>query len=258
MNQTYGKFPVYRLPDGRAMVNLGSSTRTAPHWTNIDSSPILRIGRHRRLSGFLHRLGLLSDDRYSRILKLDQGCVVWNLVKGIPYPDETFDVVYHSHLLEHIDRDQAPAFLRECSRVLRRGGVIRIVVPDLEPLARSYVAALDRDGDPPADPEYQRALFEMFDQMIPRVPALRASQPLAVRVLESVFVGDTARSGTLHRWMYDRYSLAGVLRNAGFQDVVTLDHQTSRIADWSSFGLDTEPDGSPYKPGSLYVEAVRP
>jgi SAM-dependent methyltransferase len=250
-------FPVHRLSDGRAMVNLGSSTRTAPGWTNIDSSPILRLGRHRRLSRALWLLGLLSEYRYSRIRRLDGGCVVWNLARGIPYPDRTFDVVYHSHLLEHIDREQAPAFVAECFRVLKPGGAIRIVVPDLELLGRAYVKSLD-GADPASDPEYDVTLEQMFEQMVPRTPALRRQQPLVVRILENLFVGDTARCGTLHRWMYDRFSLERLLRQAGFGDIVTLDHRASRIPGWESFRLDIEGDGSAYKPGSLYVEATRP
>lgn len=248
-------FPVYRLPDGRAMVNLGSSARTAAGWTNIDSSLILRLGRHRRLTRILRRIGFLNQDRYSRIQRLDGGCVVWNLAKGIPYPDKTFDVVYHSHLLEHIDRERAPEFLEDCFRVLKPGGTIRIVVPDLEQLARDYVRALD-SKDPTADPRYDDSLEQMFDQMVPRTPRSRREEPLVVRVLENVMVGDTARCGTLHRWMYDRFSLDRLLQRAGFGDVAVVDHRTSRISGWDSFHLDVEPDGTPHKPGSLYVEAT--
>jgi hypothetical protein len=32
----------------------------------------------------------------------------------------------------------------------------------------------------------------------------------------------------------------------------------SYITNWTSFNLDTEPDGSIYKPDSLYMEAVKP
>jgi SAM-dependent methyltransferase len=240
------------------MVNLGSSARTAPGWTNIDSSFILRMGRHPRLSRFLWKIGLISSDRYARIQNVNSGCVVWNLVNGVPYPDETFDVVYHSHLLEHIDRDRAPGFLSECFRVLKRGGVIRVVVPDLEQLGRAYVRALDGPSDPAANPEYQAALVEMFEQMVTQTPPLRRSRPWLVRVLETLLIGDTARSGTLHRWMYDRFSLASLLRKAGFAEVTTLDHRTSGIGAWESFGLDVEKDGVPYKPGSIYLEARRP
>jgi SAM-dependent methyltransferase len=250
-------FPVAKLPDGRAMVNLGSSARTAPGWTNIDSSLILKLSQHPRLSALLWRVGLINDERYRRIRDIRGACLVWNLAKGVPFPDRTFDVVYHSHLLEHIDRDDAPKFIAECFRVLKPGGVIRIVVPDLEQLAQRYVKLLG-GGNPTAHPDYDRTLDEIFDQMVPRVPRERANRPAVVRLVENIFVGDTARNGSLHRWMYDRFSIERLLKNAGFVDCATFDHRSSRIAGWDSFGLDVEPDGSPYKPGSIYVEAMRP
>ncbi|HKZ43378.1 MAG TPA: methyltransferase domain-containing protein, partial [Candidatus Hodarchaeales archaeon] len=39
-----------------------------------------------------------------------------NVTTGIPFSDNSFDVVYHSHLLEHLHKEQALKFLRECAR----------------------------------------------------------------------------------------------------------------------------------------------
>src|ERR1700676_4603594 len=69
---------------------------------------------------------------------------VCNLRKGIPYPEATFDVVYHSHVLEHFPKSMALGFLRDCHRVLKEGGVIRVVVPDLERIARLYLETLEK------------------------------------------------------------------------------------------------------------------
>jgi 2-hydroxychromene-2-carboxylate isomerase len=41
-------------------------------------------------------------------------------------------VVYHSHVLEHLPKDAAPRFVGECYRVLAEGGILRVVVPDLD------------------------------------------------------------------------------------------------------------------------------
>ena len=71
-------------------------------------------------------------------------------------------------------------------------------------------------------------------------------------------LGDTARSGTLHRWMYDRHSLMNALTLAGFCSARTWDCHTSGIDGWADFYLDANPDGSPYKDFSVYVEAARP
>jgi SAM-dependent methyltransferase len=116
------KFPVKRLSDGRAMVNLGSSARSAPGWNNIDSSWLVRLGKHRLLCSGLFRIGLLSTERYGRITSMDKKTILWDLSKGIPFADQTFDVVYHCHVIEHIDRDNALDFVKECYRVLKTGG----------------------------------------------------------------------------------------------------------------------------------------
>ena len=68
--------------------------------------------------------------------------IAHNLGQGIPFEDETFEVVYHSHLLEHFPRRKAKAFIEECFRVLQPRGIIRVVVPDLEQIAHEYLKAL--------------------------------------------------------------------------------------------------------------------
>lgn len=70
-----------------------------------------------------------------------EGTVLLNhdLVGGIPAADASLDVVYHSHMLEHLSAAEGLAFTRECFRVLRPGGLLRVLVPDLELWARNYV-----------------------------------------------------------------------------------------------------------------------
>jgi SAM-dependent methyltransferase len=252
------RIPIRRLPDGRACVNLGSSARVAPDWNNVDSSWLFRLARHPTAARLSRRLGLISDDRWERLQKLDPSVVVWNLARGVPYSDRSFEVVYHSHVLEHIDREAAPAFLEECLRVLKPGGVIRVVVPDLETLARRYLAAVERSADHGDLCAHSAAIDEIFDQMVRRVPPHRAGQGLVIRLLETLLIGDMSRSGTLHRWMYDRFSLGRLLEETGFVEARPFDAAMSQIDRWNSFGLDIEPDGTPYKPGSLYLEAKRP
>ena len=49
----------------------------------------------------------------------------------IKCPDETFDMVHASHVLEHVKRDNVYNVLKEWRRILRPLGELRIVVPDL-------------------------------------------------------------------------------------------------------------------------------
>jgi SAM-dependent methyltransferase len=63
------------------------------------------------------------------------------------------------------------------------------------------------------------------------------------------------RSGEIHRWIYDRFSLARALARAGFSDIAVLDHATSGIPDFARYGLD-EVGGAERRPYSLYIEAA--
>ena len=62
-----------------------------------------------------------------------------NILKDIPFSNESFDFIYTSHFIEHIPLEKIDFFFRECSRVLKKGGYIRIVTPDLEEMCQSYI-----------------------------------------------------------------------------------------------------------------------
>lgn len=251
--------------------------------------------------------------------------IAYNLSQGIPFPDASFDVIYHSHLLEHFPKDQAPQFLFECYRVLRSGGILRIAVPDLEQIIRSYLFALEQAlaGSQEAADNYNWLLLELFDQMVrnqsgggmaiylrqphlaneafilkrlgieaqklittgrqPQQPTCpdawlkRMLRPL-YRLLrdrqyrrdillkhylgpadyQALQIGRFRQSGEVHQWMYDRYSLTCLLQDCGFEQIQQRTAYDSAIPNWTCFNLDTEPDGSVYKPDSLYMEAIKP
>lgn len=66
-----------------------------------------------------------------------------DLLKGIPLDHSSMDVIYHSHVLEHFSKKDGVNFIKECFRVLKRGGVIRIAVPDLEAIVKEYINNLE-------------------------------------------------------------------------------------------------------------------
>jgi len=66
------------------------------------------------------------------------------------------------------------------------------------------------------------------------------------------------QTGELHRWMYDRLSLADMLVMSGFVRPEVRDANESSITRFSSYRLDADADGQPHKPDSLYMEAFKP
>lgn len=255
-------FPIKRSSEGLALLNLGCGTRTHDEWNNLDFSPYARLAHWPRLSAAAARVGLISEQRYTLLRGIDPDIIHWDLRRGIPFPDGSFDLVYHSHLLEHLDRDAGAAFLGECLRATRPGGVIRIVVPDLRYLAERYLetlAELDHNGTGgDALARHDVTTEALFGQMVRRDYTGERGQHPVLRRLEQMFRGDAEKASELHRWMYDRHSLARLLEEAGFREPREEAADTSRVAGWARFHLDTNPDGSVYKPESLFMEAIRP
>lgn len=92
-----------------------------------------------------------------------------NILNGLPFPNDSFDVIYHSHVLEHLPKEKAPAFVAECLRVLKPGGIMRVVVPDLEDIAREYLKQLEASlakPDDQAEANYDWIMLELFDQTV--------------------------------------------------------------------------------------------
>jgi predicted SAM-dependent methyltransferase len=96
------------------------------------------------------------------------GVVACDLTKGIPVKSGDGDAVYAAAVLEHIRPQNVPSFLAECNRVLMKGGVIRLAVPDFEQQVRVYLDTLARmdQGDCSATSDRDWMILEMLDQSI--------------------------------------------------------------------------------------------
>ena len=90
-----------------------------------------------------------------------------NLIKGLPFEDNSVDAIFSSHMLEHFTREQAKDHIKECYRCLRDGGVCRIVVPDLENICSEYLHILNelRNGKE-VEKKYEYVVIELLDQMV--------------------------------------------------------------------------------------------
>ena len=128
-----------RAPRPR-LVNLGCGPVAHPDWINVDIAP-----------------------RDPCVLEAD-------FHHSLPFPDGSIDAVYHSHVLEHLDRDSAAQFLADNVRVLMPGGILRIAVPDLEALCRHYLDALEaaQRGGSGAAELYEWSRLDLMDQMVRR------------------------------------------------------------------------------------------
>jgi predicted SAM-dependent methyltransferase len=137
VNQSRFTVPHVEAPaTASCLLNLGCGQHFHPAWTNLDLAP--------------------ADASVRR----------WNAMEPLPFADASFDAVYHSHLLEHLPRDRALPFLRECRRVLKPGGLLRLAIPNLEAIARLYLYTLEDawNGDKEALAQHRWLVMEFYDQ----------------------------------------------------------------------------------------------
>ena len=85
--------------------------------------------------------------------------------------------------------------------------------------------------------------------------------PASVNVVPTQTAEDIGRfrlGGEVHKWMWDRVSLARLLQEAGFVDVKVCSATDSAIAGFVGYQLDADAAGITRKPDSLFIEARRP
>lgn len=105
------RYIVPELPknaDGKTYINLGSGIHTSKEFINIDTLPFPWV----HYVNEVQCLQMMADN--------------------------TADLIYASHLAEHIPRNEVIDALQEWYRVLKPGGVLRIGVPDFDALIKIY------------------------------------------------------------------------------------------------------------------------
>ena len=122
-----------------------------------------------------------------------------DVIVGLPVEPQSVSVVYCSHVLEHLTRDELRTTLRNVFSYLQPGGTFRLVLPDLEFLIQQYVRSTDEDA---ADRFMQDSSLGVEEQ-IP--PVKRMAQ--------------AALSRSRHLWMWDQKSMTRELTAAGFTGI---------------------------------------
>ncbi|HSZ03231.1 MAG TPA: methyltransferase domain-containing protein [Terriglobales bacterium] len=210
-NQNLTRLPDRHRTNAELKINIGCGLSGAPGWCNIDNSPTIPLSRL-KLGRLLFRTPAWPRDVRRHDVK-----------KGLPFADQSVSCIYSSHTFEHFSWAESLAVAKECFRVLRPGGVLRVVVPDLQLIAREYL----RDSDP------------------------MASHRFVDRLLLSHTIHDLFHRGAHHSQMFDEGSLIALLRQAGFEQPVVSSFLQSRIVDIPLIELEQR------KHESLYVESVR-
>lgn len=122
--------------------------------------------------------------------------IYMDLNEGFPLPDDSFDYVFSQQGIEHFTYYRAVKILRECLRVLKPRGKIRIETPNLNYFIDRY-----RNND--------RAVAPATHQFAKELDA----PPTHLTSLNSIFF----QFG--HQYVYDIQALIDLCRQCGFADV---------------------------------------
>jgi predicted SAM-dependent methyltransferase len=187
-------------------VNIGCGSSAKPGWVNVD------------------------------IFKFPGVNCIYDCRRELPFADGSVRCIFTEHFFEHIDyTEEAPFFLIECHRVLQPGGVMRIIVPDVEKYMRAYCA-------------------EGWEELI-RVRPLHPDHTdvhfgsrfnTKMEVVNVVF-----RQYFEHKYAYDFSNLEFLLRHYGFVDIQKREFGKSALPELCIDNADRVSE-------SLYVEAVKP
>lgn len=130
----------------KRLLNIGCGHTLHPAWVNLDVAPT------------------------------DRSVLRWDVRRELPFPDASFEAVYCSHVLEHLLPEDAQALAVRILRVLQPAGVVRVVVPDLEGIAREYLRLLEavERGETARVPDYDWIMLELYDQAVRNVPGGRS------------------------------------------------------------------------------------
>lgn len=112
-------------------LNLGCGAQVIPGWVNVDYFLGARLMKIPFFQSLNKKMKLFN-------LSWDKNIYLHDLTHIFPWSDSSIDIIYSSHTLEHFSKEDGRRFLSECHRVLRKNGIIRIIVPDLKKVVTAY------------------------------------------------------------------------------------------------------------------------
>ncbi|MDR1054613.1 MAG: methyltransferase domain-containing protein [Prevotellaceae bacterium] len=129
INKVLNRFNYYLLninhigtynPD-KVLLNIGSGDWSCKGWTNLD----------------------YPTKNYKKVQK-GHKFIPYNIREDkIPFGNSSVDAIYCSHVIEHVESEHAVNMFKDCYRVLKSGGILRIACPDAEFLYQ--MAAIETD-----------------------------------------------------------------------------------------------------------------
>lgn len=159
-------------------LHLGAGSNILEGWCNTDINPDIKTG------------------------------VFLDATKRFPFNDNVFDYIFSEHMIEHIDIRKGIFLLKECYRVLKPGGKIRISTPNLKYLIDLY--------NPQKNEIQLREIKRVVDMVYPDF-----------KIYQDSFVINNFFRNWGHKFIYDYKLLKELLEKSGFMHAVACEVKKS-------------------------------
>jgi len=203
-------------------VQFGCGFSAPEGWINYDSSPTLRF----------EKLPLLGQIYTRNKKRFPTNVRYGDVIIGLPEKTGSIDLLYSSHVLEHLALEDLRTALHNLFPLLRPGGTFRAVLPDLEFEIRRY---LD-------DRTEQAASCFMEHTYLGQKTRKRGISALAMELF----------GNSKHLWMWDYKGLAHEFAAAGFVGI-----RRAQIGDSEVSGFDVVEDPGRWT-NCLGIQAKKP
>jgi len=205
LSDDWFKFIIYVRNFWREYINNKQSERKIRKLLKKDKVVRIELGASEKREGWL-TIGLAKgvDLKY-------------NVRELLPFPEYSIERIYTSHFLEHFAHDDLINLLKECHRILQKGGIFSVAVPNAKIYVDAYLGKQIRlkDGLPH---------FHYYGRID--------------------YLNYIAYMGNHHRFMFDTENLIAILKNVGFA--------RSAIREF-----DPNLDLFVRKDASIYAEAIK-
>lgn len=210
-------------------INFGCGKNPTKDWLNFDNSPAIILANSPIKYWFIKNLKLLSKEQIENINWNKKNKIFFlDAKKKLPFENDSVECIYTSHMLEHLSRKETFFFINESLRVLKKEGVLRLSVPDLQIIINDYKQNNNADA---------------FMEKI-----LVAPPPIETIKQKILLFFSGYRH---HQWMYDEESLFKLLKKIGFKDVFVCKAGETNIVNPGHLNLYERSEES------VYVEAIK-
>lgn len=198
-----------RNTKGQIWLNVASGHYTIEEFINLDNSIFLALLPIYPVIKYLLKRGHRKIIEEYKIAKSKDLLLFHDCRKRLRFPDDSVDHILCSHFLEHVYSEDAVKILKDFHRVLKLGGTLHIIVPNLKTLIDEYYA--------------NKIEINAADNLISKTLLSHYRKPSLVYRIFELF----GYSGAQHRWMYDTESMTCRLRSIGF-NILNTNNSPSR------------------------------